>query len=507
MDAQGRLSVETVQVGDWTLLRRLGEGGMGVVHLAEDDQGRFAALKVLRPHVVGDEEARARLEREVSTLERVRSPWVAEIVDADPWGPVPFVATRYIDGPSLHDQVNALGPLGGRTLRHFATCLAQALVAVHQAGVLHCDVKPSNVVLDGETPILIDFGLARLGDDIRLTRTGFLLGTPGYLAPEILHGHEPGPAADVHSWAATVAFAGTGRAPFGSGPPMAVMDRVRRGEHDLAGLEPSVRVMVEAALDPDPLRRPTLPALVKVLAAPPRAGVTVPARSRGPVAEPTRVLRDEPPSDDGDEPPLWSPAPPKVRASAGELIRRWSVGLALLALVVAAVVAAPFIALAGVAVGVALLRWGAVTADGHRSRRDARGRKWYDFPHAVVLSPIDLMVSVPATLLLWVTAVLLGGLAVLACVIAGAPTGQWLGWAGAAFGMGVWLGPGSRRVRRPVGGLTRPLARTAGGWVLTMLVLLGLAGAAAYAVMQRGTDWMPLSGAPWDADWLDLFRL
>jgi hypothetical protein len=178
-----------------------------------------------------------------------------------------------------------------------------------------------------------------------------------------------------------------------------------------------------------------------------------------------------------------------------------------LALVVVAVMAAPFIALAGVAAGVALLRWGAVTADGHRSRRDARGRKWYDFPHAVVLSPIDLLVSVPATLLLWVTAVLLGSLAVLACVIAGAPTGQWLGWAGGAFGLGVWLGPGSKRVRRPVGGLTRPLARTAGGWVLTMLVLLGLASAAAYAVMQRGTDWMPLSGAPWDADWLDLFRL
>jgi hypothetical protein len=212
---------------------------------------------------------------------------------------------------------------------------------------------------------------------------------------------------------------------------MAVMDRVRRGEHDLTGLDPSVRVMVEAALDPDPLRRPTLPALMKVLAAPAReAAMTAPVRSRGPVAEPTRVLRDAPLSDGDDEPPLFSPAPPKVRASAGELIRRWSVGLALLALVVVAVMAAPFIALGGLAVGVALLRWGAVTADGHRSRRDARGRKWYDLPHAAVLTPIDLLVSVPATLLLWLTAVVLGGMAVLACVIAGVPTGQWLAWAG-----------------------------------------------------------------------------
>jgi hypothetical protein len=506
VDAQGRLSVETVQVGDWTLVRRLGEGGMGVVHLAEDEEGNLAALKVLRPHVVGDEEARARLEREVSTLERVRSPWVAEIVDADPWGPVPFVATRYVDGPSLHDQVSTLGPLGGQTLRHFATCLAEALAAVHKAGVLHRDVKPSNVVLDGETPILIDFGLARLGDDIRLTRTGFLLGTPGYLAPEILHGHEPGPAADVHSWAATVAFAGTGRAPFGSGPPMAVMDRVRRGEHDLAGLDPSVRIVVEAALDPDPLRRPTLRALLKVLAAPPRAGVTVPVRPRGPVAEPTRVLRDASSADDGDELPLWSAAPAKPRTPIGERIRRLSVGLALLALVVVAVMAAPFVALAALAVGVAVLRWGAVTADGHRSRREARGRKWYDLPHAVVLTPIDLMVSVPATVLLWLTAALVAAMAFFACVIAGAPDNQWLAWAGGAVGVTLWLGPGSRRVRRPLGGLTRPLARTAGGWALTMLVLIGLGGAAGYALATRGTDWMPFGGIDLHADWLDLLR-
>jgi hypothetical protein len=497
--------VEAVQVGDWTLVRRLGEGGMGVVHLAEDDDGRFAALKVLRPHVVGDEEARARLEREVATLERVRSPWVAEIVDADPWGPVPFVATRYVDGPSLHDQVNTLGPLGGRTLRHFATCLAEALAAVHKAGVLHRDVKPSNVVLDGETPILIDFGLARLGDDTRLTRTGFLLGTPGFLAPEILYGHEPGPAADIHAWAATVAFAGTGRAPYGSGPPMAVMDRVRRGEHDLAGLDPSVRVLVEAALDPDPLRRPTLPALLKVLAAPARAGATASVGARGPVAEPTRVLRDAP-LDDGDDLPLWSPAPPKPRTPLGERFRRWTIGLALLALVVVGVMAAPFVALAGLAVAVTLLRWGAVTADGHRSRREARGRRWYDLPHAAVLTPIDLLVSVPATMLLWVTAAMVGAMAILGCVIAGASDSQWLGWAGGAVGVSLWLGPGSRRVRRPLGGLTRPLARTVGGWALTMLVLLGLSGAAAYAVATGGTEWMPLSGVDLHADWLDILH-
>lgn len=514
--------MEAVRVGDWTLLRRLGEGGMGVVHLAEDDEGRLCALKVLRPHVVGDEEARERLEREVETLGRVRSPLVAEIVDADPWGPVPFVATRYIDGPSLHDRVGEIGPLSGRALRHFAVSLARALAAVHQVGVVHRDVKPSNVVLDGDTPILIDFGLARLGDDTRLTRTGFLLGTPGYLAPEILHGKEPLPPADVHAWAATVAFAGTGRAPFGAGPPLAVMDRVRRGEHDLTGLDPQMRVTVEAALDPDPLRRPTLAALLRVLDKPAREPI---AAGRAPLPpEPTRIMRsdnrqlsgfdpdpdpgDDPSAEDpdADEPPLWSAPPPKQRTPFTVHLRRWLLALALLVLVVAAVSAAPIVSAGVLALLVLLLRWGAVTADGHRARREARGRRWHDVPHAVVLTPIDLLVSLPATALLWLTGAAVGGLALLGCAVADAPEVQWLSWCGLGTAVALWLGPGSRRVRRPVRRLTRPLAATAGGWLLAMLVVLGLAGAAAYAVWSGGVEWLPLSEAPWDADWPDLLR-
>ena len=129
---------------------------MGVVHLAEGPDGRRVALKVLRPHVVGDEEARDRLAREVKSLSRVRSPRVAEIIDADPWGPIPFVATRYVPGLSLHDHVPQEGPLGGEELRWFARSLAEALQAVHQVGVLHRDVKPSNVLMEGRTPVLID---------------------------------------------------------------------------------------------------------------------------------------------------------------------------------------------------------------------------------------------------------------------------------------------------------------------------------------------------------------
>ncbi|MGA8245887.1 MAG: serine/threonine-protein kinase, partial [Nocardioides sp.] len=258
-------------VGGYTLLAKLGEGGMGVVHLASKGDGPRVAMKVLRPHIIGDDEARARLAREVSSLERIRSRWIAEIVDADPWADTPYVATRYVPGLSLHDHVPEEGPILGDDLRWFARCLAEGVASVHAVGVLHRDVKPSNVLLEGRTPILIDFGLARVADDPKLTHTGWLLGTPGYLAPEILFGDDATTASDVHSWAATVAFAGTGHPPFGRGPSMAVMDRVRRGEHDLGGLPDDLRAIVSAALAPDPTRRPSLGDLRGWLAEHPRS--------------------------------------------------------------------------------------------------------------------------------------------------------------------------------------------------------------------------------------------
>src|SRR5689334_455174 len=137
---------------------------MGVVHLARRPGGERVALKVLRPHIVGDDEARARLEREVNSLSRIRSRWVAEIVDADPWADIPYVATRYVPGPSLHDLVTDEGPLDEDDLHHMAWGLAEGIDTVHAVGVLHRDVKPSNVLMEGRTPILIDFGLARVAD-------------------------------------------------------------------------------------------------------------------------------------------------------------------------------------------------------------------------------------------------------------------------------------------------------------------------------------------------------
>jgi serine/threonine protein kinase len=249
---------EETRVGPYRLLAPIGEGGMGVVHLAQGPDGRRVALKVLRPHIVGDVEARERLAREVSSLQRITSPRIAEILDADPHGPVPYVVTRYVPGLSLYHHVAEEGPVEGRDLLHFAGSLAQALLAVHSVGVLHRDVKPTNVLMEGRSPVLIDFGLARVAEDPRLTQTGWLLGTPGYLAPEILYGDDATVASDVHAWGATVVFAATGRPPYGTGPVMAIMDRVRRGEHDLSGVPAPLRDLLRDALSAEPLERPSV---------------------------------------------------------------------------------------------------------------------------------------------------------------------------------------------------------------------------------------------------------
>lgn len=494
-------------MGPYRLLHRLGEGGMGVVHLAEHPDGRRVALKVLRPHVVADDEARRRLAREVNSLGRVRSPHVAEIVDADPWGPIPFVATRYVPGLSLHDHVGKYGPLSGDDLVHFARTLAEALRAVHRVGVLHRDVKPSNVLMEVRTPILIDFGLARVAEDDRITRTGWLLGTPGYLAPEILYGHEPTDAADVHSWAATVAFAGTGHPPFGRGPSMAVMDRVRRGEHDLTRLDPWVRVMAELALDPEPARRPALAEIIDAF-----GGTPTRERIELPPAEPIVVVPEEPPHTIAlDKPtqvaptqvapaeaePAPAPPPQPERVGLAERSRRWLLGLALLAVVAAGVAAAPWVTTAAVIAAVSVLRWLSVAGFSAAERRRVRGRKWYDGVVTVVSSPVDLVASIPGTALLLCCAGSIVASAALICFAAGVSAEQGLAGLGALLGLCVWICPGGRRVRSPVGRVGVPLARSGLTWVVGLLMLAATAGVLAFTAVRDGPDWSPDQGEPW----------
>src|SRR3954447_19714699 len=258
---------EPVLVGPYRPVQRIGEGGMGVVHLALDPQGRAVALKVLRDHVCADPEARARLRREVESLRRIRSPHVAEVLGADLEGERPYLATRFVPGPTLEDQVRAKGPLLVADVVSVGLVLAEALAAIHAARVVHRDLKPANVLLLDGDPVLVDFGIAHLADETRITRAGLVMGTPGYLSPEVVGGWPVTPATDWWGWGSTLAFAASGRSPFGTGPLEVVLDRVRQGRADLDGVDPRLVPGLAASLSPDPARRPRGPALVAMLRA------------------------------------------------------------------------------------------------------------------------------------------------------------------------------------------------------------------------------------------------
>lgn len=253
------------QVGRYRVSAKIGEGGMGVVYQGIAPDGRPVAVKVLRPHVAGDPDARRRLAREVDTLRRVRHPRVAEVLEADVDGRLPYVVTRFVPGPPLDEYIQNHGPMGDAALVRLGRGLGDALATIHGAGVVHRDLKPGNVLmLDGD-PVVIDFGIAHVADDARLTSTGLVMGTPGYLSPELLEGEAVSAATDWWGWAATLVFAATGRAPFGRGPLEAVLDRVRRGAADLDGVPAGLAPTLGAALSPDPAQRPRPGALRRAL--------------------------------------------------------------------------------------------------------------------------------------------------------------------------------------------------------------------------------------------------
>jgi predicted Ser/Thr protein kinase len=255
------------RLGPYRLLQRLGEGGMGVVYLAADPEQRRVAVKALRPAIAADPNARRRLAREVETMRRVRSPFVAEILDADVTSDPPYIVTRYVSGRTLEEVVGEGRPLTGRQLARVASGLALALAAVHAAGVVHRDLKPGNVMLAGGEPVVIDFGIAQVPDATRLTQSGMFMGTPGYLAPELIEGKPSGPASDVHSWGATVAFAATGRPPFGTGAFETIFYRIMNGQPDLDGFPAPLLSLVGQALARDPELRPDTAELCRRTAA------------------------------------------------------------------------------------------------------------------------------------------------------------------------------------------------------------------------------------------------
>jgi predicted Ser/Thr protein kinase len=245
------------RIGPYRLIRRLGQGGMGVVYLAEGPEHKEVALKVLRSHVAHDPTARARLQREATTLQKVNHPGVAGILDHDLHSERPYLVTRFVPGRPLDEQVDERGPLTPQRWLPLAGCLAESLQAIHQAGVVHRDLKPGNVMMFNGKPVMIDFGIAQAADDLRLTQTGLVIGTPGYLAPELIEGEMVSESADWWGWAATVAYAATGRRPFGKGPFEVVLHRVHSGQADLEGLDPRLKPLLAAALTPNRSDRPT----------------------------------------------------------------------------------------------------------------------------------------------------------------------------------------------------------------------------------------------------------
>ncbi|MFD7685259.1 serine/threonine-protein kinase [Streptomyces sp. NPDC059781] len=248
---------EPTVVGPYRLLGRLGSGGMGRVYLGRSAGGRTVAVKIVHPHFALDEEFRARFRREVDAARRVGGAWTAPVLDADPDARVPWVATAYAAGPSLAAAVTDTGPLPAPTVRALGAGLAEALTAVHALGLVHRDVKPSNVLLTLDGPLLIDFGIARATEGTAsLTSTGVSIGSPGYMSPEQILGKGATGAADVFSLGAVLAYAATGSPPFPGDSSAALLYKVVHEPPELGELDGDLRELVEACLDKAPSARP-----------------------------------------------------------------------------------------------------------------------------------------------------------------------------------------------------------------------------------------------------------
>ncbi|UKY51184.1 serine/threonine-protein kinase [Streptomyces inhibens] len=269
MDGLRGLTADDPQwIGDYRLIGRLGSGGMGRVHLARSEGGRTVAVKLVKAELAAEEEFRDRFRAEVEAARRVGGRWTAPVLDADTEAAVPWVATGYIAGPTLSEVVGSAygsagsyGPLPEYALRRLAYGLSCALLDIHGVGLVHRDLKPSNVLLTIDGPRVIDFGIARALDavgDQTQTRTGMVVGSPSFMSPEQVQGHRVGPASDVFCVGSVLAYAATGRAPFGSvaSGVHAVMFKIAQEEPELADVPAGLRELIADCLAKDPAARP-----------------------------------------------------------------------------------------------------------------------------------------------------------------------------------------------------------------------------------------------------------
>jgi serine/threonine protein kinase len=248
---------DPAQLGGYRLAGRLGAGGMGRVYLAFTPGGRPVAMKVLRPELGDDPEFRTRFRQEIAAAQRVSGLFTAQVLDGDPDGSPPWLVTVYVPGPSLAEAVSGRGPLPEASVLLLVAGVAEALMAIHHAGLVHRDLKPSNVLLAADGPRVIDFGIARAVHAPALTRTGFRIGSPPFMAPEQVQGDHLTAATDVFALGALAVYAAAGRPPFGGGDDAAVMYRVLHVEPDLTGCPGRLVGLIRACLALDPSARPT----------------------------------------------------------------------------------------------------------------------------------------------------------------------------------------------------------------------------------------------------------
>jgi len=354
---------DPARIGQYRLTSRLGSGGMGVVYLGVASDGSLVAVKVLRPELADDPEFRRRFGREVTVLMRVRGMCTVRVIEADTDSHQPYMVTEYADGPSLAEYIDEYGPLNDSMLYGLATGLAEALTVIHAAGIVHRDLKPSNVILAQDGPKVIDFGIAQTLDATSVTKTGMLVGSVGFMAPEQVTGR-PGPAADIFVWGVTIGYAAAGQSPFGTGDTNAVLYRVLYADPDIAAVPDSLKPLVEAALAKDPQNRPAAhelldrltsspaprpePVVDRLYDAPTQKVLARTWQDTGPRASQPRVsqLPVAPPQRPASRPPangslLLDPQPPGSRTARRRVSRRTTIGatgvLAVLAVIVAAV--------------------------------------------------------------------------------------------------------------------------------------------------------------------------
>jgi len=271
--ARGLQAGDPQLIGPYRLVGQLGCGGMGRVFLGLSAGGRPVAVKVIRAELAADQEFRVRFGREVAAARRVSGLFTALVVDADVDGPVPWLATAYVSGPALSDAIARHGPMPARPALALAAGLAEGLSAIHAAFVVHCDLKPSNVLLSQDGPRVIDFGISRAAEAASVTAAGLVVGSPGFMSPEQAMGGDIGPPSDVFSLGAVLAFAATGQGPFGEGSRPELAYRLVYSEPNLDQLPTELRSVVRHCLAKEPAERPTAGELLaEVAAVQPAAG-------------------------------------------------------------------------------------------------------------------------------------------------------------------------------------------------------------------------------------------